>query len=190
MSGFAYVGVHLYSGGCINALKNLIRRDYVEFCKQFDHAETVDGMKLSEVMEGRDRQERLDMAWRLYAHEKLTELGFTNKFERVYVELEEFEMLLGSMAVFHFGARYPCFSGPEKIPLDWWHLRLHLYIGNRLERISEAVADDVEFLKATQHMDVVHDPVAQNTIDLFRPPPFWRGLMAALQYFVSHGIEY
>ena len=33
--GFAYVGVHLNSGGCIHALKELIRTDYGKFCKQF-----------------------------------------------------------------------------------------------------------------------------------------------------------
>jgi hypothetical protein len=54
MPWMAYVGVHLNSGGCIHALKNLIRRDYSEFCKQFDVAMTVDSKKLCEVMEGRD----------------------------------------------------------------------------------------------------------------------------------------
>ncbi len=55
-------------------------------------------------------------------------------------------MFLGSMAVFHFGARYPCFCGQEPIPLDWWHLRLHLYIGSRLVRVEDAVADGKKFL--------------------------------------------
>ena len=125
MPGFAYLGVHLNSGGCIHALKNLIRRDYKEFCQQFVSAKAVDGRLLSDAMKGRSYQENLDMAWELYACDELAKQGFTKKFQRAYVELEEFEMLLGSMAVFHFGARYPCFCGREPIPLNWWHVRLH-----------------------------------------------------------------
>jgi len=116
--GYAYVGVHLNSGGCIHALKNLIRKDYKEFCQQFGTAMTDDGRRLQDAMKGQSYQDKLDMAWELYAVEKLAEGGFTEKFQRVYFELEEFEMFLGSMAVFHFGARYPCFCGQEPIPLD------------------------------------------------------------------------
>jgi hypothetical protein len=187
MPGFAYVGVHLNSGGCIHALKNLIRQDYKEFCQQFASARTVDGLLLHETMKGRSYQEKLDVAWELYACDKLAEGGFTKKFQRAYVELGEFEMFLGSMSVFHFGARYPCFCGQEQIPLDWWHLRLHLYIGSRLVRVENAIADDEKFLRDTKHMNVVHDPVAQHTIDLFNPPARgqWRGLLAARQFFAK-----
>jgi len=41
--GFAYVGVHLNSGGCIHALKELIRTDYGKFREQFMVAMTADG---------------------------------------------------------------------------------------------------------------------------------------------------
>ena len=185
MPGMAYLGVHLNSGGCIHALKNLVRQDYMEFCRQFEVARTVDGKLLHSAMKGRSHQDNLDMAWELYACEKLADLGFTEKFKRVYVELEEFEMFLGSMAVFHFGARYPCFCGLDPIPLDWWHVRLHLYIGNRLVRVEDAVADDKEFLQTAKKKNVVEDPVAQNTIDLFDPPAQWRGLRAARSFFAE-----
>ena len=105
MPGMAYVGVHLNSGGCIHALKNLVRRDYKEFSQQFELAVTVDGRRLQDAMKGRSYQEKLDTAWELYACEELAKLGFTKTFKRVYVELEEFEMFLGSMAVFHFVLR-------------------------------------------------------------------------------------
>jgi hypothetical protein len=187
MPGMAYVGVHLNSGGCIHALKNLIREDYPEFCRQFGVAMTVDGRRLQDVMKGRSYQQKLDMAWELYACEKLAAAGFSEKFQRAYVELEEFEMFLGSMAVFHFGARYPCFCRQEEIPLDWWHLRLHLYIGNRLVRVADAVADGEQFLKNARNKNVVDDAVAQHTIDLFDPPPQWRGLLAVRQFMQLHG---
>jgi hypothetical protein len=187
MPGMAYVGVHLNSGGCIHALKNLIRQNYKEFCKQFASARTGDGRLLHEAMKGRSYQEKLDMGWELYACDKLAEAGFTKKFQRAYVELGEFEMFLGSMAVFHFGARYPCFCGLEQIPLDWWHVRLHLYIGNRLVRVEDAIADDDEFQKETKHKNVVDDPIAKHTIDLFEPPARgqWRGLLAARRFFAE-----
>ncbi len=183
--GYAYVGVHLNSGGCIHALKNLIRKDYKEFCQQFEGAMTDDGRRLQDAMKGQSYQDKLDMAWELYAVEKLAEGGFTEKFQRVYFELEEFEMFLGSMAVFHFGARYPCFCGQEPIPLDWWHLRLHLYIGSRLVPVEDAVADGKKFLQAAARKNVVDDPVAEHTIDLFDPPAQWRGLLAARRFFAE-----
>ena len=185
MPGMAYVGVHLNSGGCIHALKNLVRRDYKEFGRQFERAVTVDGRRLQDAMKGRSYQEKLDTAWELYACEELAKLGFTKTFKRVYVELEEFEMFLGSMAVFHFGARYPCFCGQEPIPLDWWHLRLHLYIGSRLVLVEDAIADGEAFKKDARHKNVTEDDIAQHTIDLFDPPAQWRGLLAAGRFFAE-----
>ena len=183
MPGFAYLGVHLNSGGCIHALKNLIRRDYKEFCQQFVSAKAVDGRLLSDAMKGRSYQENLDMAWELYACDELAKQGFTKKFQRAYIELGEFEMFLGSMAVFHFGARYPCFCGQEPIPLDWWHLRLHLYIGSQLVRVEDAIADDRNFLKDAKNKNVIDDPIAKHTIDLINPPAQYRGLLAAHPLF-------
>ena len=183
MPGFAYLGVHLNSGGCIHALKNLIRRDYEEFCQQFASAKAVDGRLLSDTMKGRSYQENLDMAWELYACDELAKQGFTKKFQRAYIELGEFEMFLGSMAVFHFGARYPCFCGQEPIPLDWWHLRLHLYIGSQLVRVEDAIADDRNFLKDAKNKNVIDDPIAKHTIDLINPPAQYRGLLAAHPLF-------
>jgi hypothetical protein len=185
MPGMAYVGVHLNSGGCIHALKSLIIEEYKEFCRQYDAARTVDGLLLQDAMKGRSYQENLDMAWELYACEKLAEGGFTKKFQRAYVELGEFEMFFGSMAVLHFGARYPCFCRLDPIPLDWWHLRLHLYIGSRLVRVEDAIADGKEFLRDAKFKNVVDDAIAQHTIDLFDPPPQWRGLLAARRFFAK-----
>ena len=183
MPGFAYLGVHLNSGGCIHALKNLVRRDYKEFCQQFASAKAVDGQQLSDAMKGRSYQENLDMAWELYAYGELAKQGFTKKFQRAYVELEEFEMLLGSMAVYHFGARYPCFCGREPIPLNWWHVRLHIYIGNKLVPVEDAVSTDKEFLKSVKNKNVASDPIEKHTIDPFDPPARWRGLLPVHRFF-------
>jgi hypothetical protein len=183
MPGFAYLGVHLNSGGCIHALKNLVRRDYQEFCQQFASAKAVDGQQLSDAMKGRSYQENLDMAWELYAYGELAKQGFTKKFQRAYVELEEFEMLLGSMAVYHFGARYPCFCGREPIPLNWWHVRLHIYIGNKLVPVEDAISTDKEFLKSVKNKNVASDPIEKHTIDPFDPPARWRGLLPVHRFF-------
>ena len=183
MPGFAYLGVHLNSGGCIHALKNLVRRDYQEFCQQFASAKAVDGQQLSDAMKGRSYQENLDMAWELYAYGELAKQGFTKKFQRAYVELEEFEMLLGSMAVYHFGARYPCFCGREPIPLNWWHVRLHIYIGNKLVPVEDAISTDEEFLKSVKNKNVASDPIEKHTIDPFDPPVGWRGLLPVHRFF-------
>ena len=185
MPGMAYVGVHLNSGGCIAELKKLIKQDYDEFARQFDTAVTADGRLLSEAMQGGTREEKLDMAWDLYARKELEKRGHTEYFERAYIELEEFEMFLGSMSVFHFGARYPCFPENEEIPVDCWHARLHLYVGNKLVRKTDAVAaGDADFEKANRYNEVTNEPVAKNTIDLSGVTvlPKWRGLRTVRLY--------
>ena len=182
MPGMAYVGVHLNSGGCIADLKKLFKDRYDEFAGQFSTAKTEDGVLLSKAMQGRTYQEKLDMAWDLYAREELEKLGHTETFERAYIELEEFEMFLGSMSVFHFGARYPCFPENEEIPVDWWHARLHLYVGKRLVRVADAFEDSPAFRSANRYKDVTDEPVAKNTIDLSRTLTKWRGLLTARRY--------
>ena len=184
MRGKAYVGVYLNSGGCINALKKLAKRDYKEFEVQFKNATTADGEKLYECMKGGTYQENLDMAWDAYAETKLNELGFTERFKRAYIELDEFEMFLGSMSVYHFGAMYPCFVPLVDIPADSWHLRWHLYTGNRQVRVAEAFAESEEFVKANEGKIVTDEPVADHTIDIFDLPDEFRGLQTALRRLV------
>jgi len=184
MPGKAYLGVYLNSGGCMHALKLLIKKDHEAFQAEFATASVDSGdsgspLRLVDAMQGRSDQEKLDMAWGLYARQKLAEQGFCSVWERVYLELDEFEMVLGSMAVYHFGARYPCFSRQEPIPRDWWHLRLHLYVGNRLVLPQHAVSADALRKEIKKHT-VVEDPVASTTINLLNPPAHMRGLLAAL----------
>jgi hypothetical protein len=179
MRGKAYVGVYLNSGGCINALKKMRIKDYEEFKSQFAKAKTRDGRMLSDVMKGRTNDENLDMAWDEYAQNRLRELGFANKFERAYIELDEFEMFLGSMSVYHFGARYPCLVPLESINADSWHLRLHLYIGNMQVRVSEAVEDGRAFKRQNLGNIVTDEPVAQNTINLLQLPTRMRAMRTA-----------
>jgi len=50
--------------------------------------------RLVEAMQGWSDQEKLDMAWGLYARRKLTEQRFSSIWERAYLELDEFEMVL------------------------------------------------------------------------------------------------
>ncbi len=189
MPGKAYLGVYLNSGGAIHALKLLIDKDYAAFKSEFAEASTASvyslgpgpgrPQRLVEAMQGRSDQEKLDMAWGLYARRKLTEQGFESLWERAYLELDEFEMVLASMALCHFGAQYPCFSRQEPIPSDWWHLRLHLYVGNKLVRSNQVVLVDAVEREMKKH-NVVEEPVASTTINLFNPPAHMRGLLAAL----------
>ena len=179
MPGKAYVGVHLNSGGCIHALKRLIKEKYNKFCAYFKSSGLAGRMK------GRSDEEKLDMAWGEYARKELAKRGFDKPWERVYLELDEFEMFLGSFSVFHFGSRYPCFSRVAPIPRDWWHLRLHLYIGNKLIRAEKIVDTEKETAKLVRDHVVVTEPVANNTIDLANPPPVWRGVLASLKYYTS-----
>jgi len=187
MPGKAYFGVYLNSGGAIHALKLLIEKDYAAFQAEFAEASTasVDSggsgrpQRLVERMQGRSNQEKLDMAWGLYARKKLAEQGFDSIWERAYLELDEFEMVLASMSLYHFGAQYPCFSRQEPIPSDWWHLRLHLYVGNKLVLPEQVVlVDGLE--KEKEKYNVVEEPVAETTINLLKPPAHMRGLLAAL----------
>ena len=60
MPGKAYVGVHLNSGGCIHALKRLIKENYAKFCAYFLSS------GLAGSMNGRSDEEKLDMAWGVY----------------------------------------------------------------------------------------------------------------------------
>jgi len=184
MPGMAYIGVHLKSGGCIAELKKLIKSDYAEFERQFNEAKTEDGELLSAAMKGGTPQEKLDMAWDQYARQELKKRGHTENFERAYIELEEFEIFLGSMSVFHFGARYPCFPESEEISEDWWHARMHFYVGNRLVQKADAfAAGGKDFEKANSRKTVVDETVAANTIDLSGVmPEFWRGMRSARLY--------
>ena len=180
MRGKAYVGVYLNSGGYLNALKTLVKKDFKEFERQFQEALTADGQKLHECMKGGTYQEKLDFAWDAYAETKLKDRGFTERFKRAYVELDEFEMFVGSMSVFHFGARYPCFVPLEKMPMGAWHLRWHLYVGNMQVPVTEAIEDDPEFLRQCEGKVVTDEPVEQNTINLLDPPAQYHGLRTAL----------
>jgi hypothetical protein len=106
--------------------------------------------------------------------------GFADTWERAYIELDEFELALGSMSVYHFGARWPCFSKDEPIPLDWWHLRLHIYCGCKEVRPSEAVTLQVES-GSDSIVNIVTEAVSEFTVDLHQPAgEIWRCMLPAL----------
>ena len=122
------------------------------------------------------------MAWGVYARHNLAEMGFGRRWERAYLELDEFELLLGSMSFIHFGARFPCFSREEPIPRDWWNLRLHLYAGQKIVRPAQLVRSYAR-REALRHChNSTDEPVSESTINLRYLPPFYRGLLAAVPY--------
>jgi hypothetical protein len=85
-------------------------------------------------MKGTDEEEMLERAWRIYSRWRLAELGFKAEWKRAYLELDEFDLFMGSYCVFHFGARFPLFFGDDalrQVPVEWYNLRLHLYSGDK-----------------------------------------------------------
>jgi hypothetical protein len=127
MPGKSYLGIFLGSGGCINAMRKLIEEEY-------DGFESVFHNDLTKLMKGTDEEEKLERAWRIYSRRRLEELGFGDKWKRAYLELDEFDLFMGSYSVFHFGARFPLFFGDDAlraVPLEWYNLRLHLYSGDK-----------------------------------------------------------
>ena len=127
MPGKSYVGIFLGSGGCINAMRKLIEEEY-------DGFEHVFHNDLKQLMKGTDEEEMLERAWRIYSRRRLEEQGFGGKWQRAYLELDEFDLFMGSYSVFHFGARFPLFFGDNAlrlVPVHWYNLRLHLYSGDK-----------------------------------------------------------
>jgi hypothetical protein len=64
-------------------------------------------------------------AMEAYAETRLKELSLTECFKLEYVELDEFEMVLGSMSVLYFCARYLCLVPLGDMPQGMWHLHWH-----------------------------------------------------------------
>ena len=127
MPGKSYLGIFLGSGGCINAMRELIEVEYDDFESAFKS-------DLACQMKGTDDVEKLERAWRIYSRCRLAEQGFGRKWKRAYLELDEFDLFMGSYSVFHFGARFPLFFGDDalrQVPVDWYNLRLHLYSGDK-----------------------------------------------------------
>ena len=127
MPGKSYLGIYLGSGGCINAMRKLIEEEYDDFESAFNS-------DLKQGMKGTDEEEKLERAWRIYSRWRLAELGFGDKWKRVYLELDELDLFMGSYSVFHFGARFPLFFRDDAlrlVPVDWYNLRLHLYSGDK-----------------------------------------------------------
>ena len=48
------------------------------------------------MMKGTDEEEKLERAWRIYSRRRLEELGFGDQWKRAYLELDEFDLFMGS----------------------------------------------------------------------------------------------
>ena len=159
MRGKSYLGIYLGSGGCINAMRTLIETEYDAFESEF-HS------NLKGKMEGTDDDEKLERAWRIYSKDRLADLGFGAEWKRVYLELDEFDLFMGSYSVFHFGARFPLFFGDDAlrpVPVDWYNLRLHLYSGDK----------DVPAGQSNVQFNGHRQAVQNDTIPLESPNPWF-----------------
>ena len=157
--GKSYLGVYLGSGPCVAAMRTLIETDYDKFEQLFQR-------ELQHRMKGGDPVERLERAWRIYSQWRLAGLGLGGEWERAYLEMDEFDLFLGSYNVFHFGARFPLFFGDDAlrpVPVDWYSLRLHLYSGNTWVPAGQSN------VSAGGHMQDVQD----GTTDLSDPIPYY-----------------
>ena len=165
-----YLGVFLYSGPCMYAIRKLRDEHYTAFCEQFETMKSVteDGKFLKDVMPGVSKAEKLATAWSLWTQFKLHDMGFAKPWRRAYIKLDEFMIYVGSMSVVHFGARYPMRFGDsalEPCQFNLWNLRLHLYIG------------DFTVVSSDQGQRRADDVAAQlTTVDLVSHPVFQAGL--------------
>jgi hypothetical protein len=158
MAGKNHVGVMLNSGGCVHALKELVDKDFDRFEEEFD-------AELCGKMKGEDREEKLERAWSHYAKWKLGEKGCAKVWRRVYLELGEFDLMLASYSVVHYGSRFPLFFKDDAlrrpVPSYWYNLRLHLYSQQKWVLGKDSNVSDGG-----------HDhPVETQTIDLADPIP-------------------
>ena len=159
MPGKSYLGIFLGSGGCINAMRELIEVEYDDFESAFKS-------DLARQMKGTDDVEKLERAWRIYSRWRLEALGFGAEWKRVYLELGEFDLFMGSFSVFHFGARFPLYFGDDAflpVPSDWYNLRLHLYSGDKYVPAGQS---NVQLRGHKQ-------PVQNDTIALEDPMPWF-----------------
>jgi hypothetical protein len=157
MEGKSYVGIYLGSGACVNAMRTLILEEYDDFEARFQR-------ELREQMKGTDDEEKLERAWRIYSRYRLEGLGRGAKWRRAYLELDEFDLFMGSVNVFHFGARFPLCFGDDAlldVPLDWYSLRLHLYSGDKWVPAGQSA------VSLHGHMQAIQN----DTIDLDYPIP-------------------
>ena len=159
MPGKSYLGIFLGSGGCINAMRKLIEDEYDNFEVKFNS-------DMKDKMKGTDVVEKLERARRIYSRWRLTALGFGGEWKRAYLELDEFDLSMGSFSVFHFGARFPLFFGDDAllhVPADWYNLRLHLYSGDK----------DVPAGQSNVHLLGHKQAVQNDTISLEAPIPWF-----------------
>ena len=156
MPGKSYLGIFLGSGGCVDAMRELIEKEY-------DHFESAFWSDLKRVMKGTDDEEMLERAWRIYSRWRLEELGFKAEWKRAYLELDEFDLFMGSYCVFHFGARFPLFFGDDalrQVPVEWYNLRLHLYSGDKfVPRGQSAVLHNGHWQAVQNDTIALEDPI-------------------------------
>jgi hypothetical protein len=159
MPGKSYLGIFLGSGGCVDAMRKLIEYEYDAFESAFQS-------DLRTGMQGTDDEEKLERAWRIYSRCRLAELGFKAEWKRAYLELDEFDLFMGSYSVFHFGARFPLFFGDDalrQVPVEWYNLRLHLYSGDKYVPAGQSNIYEMGHAQAVQN----------DTIPLEAPIPWY-----------------
>jgi hypothetical protein len=142
----SYLGVYLYSAGCISAIRKLAEKYYDSFVKKFQE-HLVDGKRLCECMKGPSQAEKLSIAWSVFVNQELVKQKKSDHWKRVYVEVDEFEAIIASLSTVHFGARFPLKFGEQakETLRTLSHVRMHSYLGRRVltssERVQETTID-------------------------------------------------
>ncbi len=162
----AYLGIYVNSAKCVSEIKRITGDEYKQFSEEFDAARSTKtpGQLLVDVMKGTSRDEKQWVAWSYYILRRLKSAGFNDLWERKYVKASEFQAVVASLSLVHFGARFPMtFEGP---PLDkfqnLYQIRMHSYLGRtwiRTRSLNESGAhyekDDIE----TKTLDICNDPI-------------------------------
>jgi hypothetical protein len=156
--GKSYLGVYLYSAGCVSKIKEL-KTIYADFCLEFDRCLVKPGEKLVDHMQGSCYEHKRGMAWGAYVDAELSKLKKNHVWKRCYLEVGEFEGIVASLSTVHFGARYPLQKLVDEVDPTWFHLRMHSYVGPELQSILHQVQNysinlrtDPVFQAALQYM--------------------------------------
>jgi hypothetical protein len=155
----AYLGIYVNSARCISEVKRIAGEEYEQFSDEFFRASNSRGQLLVDVMKGSSRGEKLWIAWSYYIVQRLKAAGFNDLWERKYVKASEFEALVASLSIVHFGARFP-FTFEDAPPNQFqrlYQLRMHSYIGETWIRSSS-----VE--ESGAHMETDH--IETKTVDI------------------------
>jgi hypothetical protein len=162
----AYLGIYVNSAKCVSEVKRIAGEEYKQFSEEFDKARSTKtpGRQLVDVMKGSSRDEKLWIAWSYYILQRLKSAGVNDLWTRKYVKASEFQAVVASLSLVHFGARFPMiFEGPPPDKFqNLYQIRMHSYLGRTWIRATSLNASGAHFERddiETKTLDICNDPI-------------------------------